>query len=43
MNCVGQPGVDLDADIKSGFSFSVKLIPISDRKIKTSFEISVKF
>ena len=31
MDCVGQPGVDLEfhADFKSGFSFSVRLIPIS--------------
>ena len=31
MDCIGQPGVDLEfhADFKSGFSFFVRLISIS--------------
>ena len=36
MNCIGQSEVDLEfhADIKSGFSFSVRLIPISAESSK---------
>ena len=37
MDCVGQPGVDpkFDADFKSGFSFSVRLISISARDVES--------
>ena len=36
MDCVGQPGLDSEfyADFKSGFSFSVRLISISDKTSK---------
>ena len=42
MDCIGQPGVDSEfqADFKSGFSFSVRLISISTEtsKVFGSFE-----